>query len=130
MGDKRESRCLRWVEGGASHAGPVCGIWDHEDPSPHGGKICLPSFGSLAALSPLTPALPSPAESGGVDGPAGLCHLGFNPPERWPWGSWWGGFCPWLVEPPQPRPALPPVHGRRTGGAQPSWPASWEKGWR
>lgn len=43
--------CLRWGEGGASHAGPTCGIWDPEDPSPRGGKICLPSSGSLATLS-------------------------------------------------------------------------------
>lgn len=51
MGDKRESKCLRWGEGGAFHAGPTCGIWDPEDPSPRGGKICLPSSGSLATLS-------------------------------------------------------------------------------
>ena len=132
VGDKRESRCLRWVEGGASHARPVCGIWEHEDPSPHGGKICLPSSGSLAALSPLTPTLPSPAESGGVDGPAGLCHLGFNPPECWPWGSWWGGFCPWLVEPPPPpAPPPPPSMADEQEGPSLPGPGSWEeKGWR
>lgn len=63
------------------------------------------------------PALPSPTESGGVDGPAELCHHGFNPPERGPWGSRGGGG---LL--PVAGGASPPPSPRQTGGAQPSWP--------
>lgn len=61
-----------------------------------------------------------------MDGPAELCHHGFNPPERGPWGSrGGGGFCPWLVEPPHPQ-----VHGKQEGLSLPG-PGSWEeKGWK
>lgn len=61
-GDKRQSRVQRVMD--ASHAGPVCGIWDHETRPPW-WQDSSPSFGSLAALSPLDTPCPPLAESGG-----------------------------------------------------------------
>ena len=90
---------------GARSASPALAAWQ-------------PSARASACAQAL--ALPSPAESGGVTaqrrGQQKLRHHSFNPLECGPW-SGQGGFCPRLVEPPQP-----PVHGRQTGGAQPSWP--------
>ena len=121
------------MEGGASHAGPTCGIWDQEDPSPHGGKICLPSSGSLAALSPgLLPVLghrpcPPPRSQEVWTAQRSYVTTALIPRSaaRGAAGVGGGRFCPWLVEPPHPQ-----VHGKQEGLSLPG-PGSWEeKGWK
>lgn len=79
------------------------------------------------------PSDTGPALPGGVrrcGRPSGLCHLGFNPPRGAGRGAAGGGASAhgwWSL--PSPAPPSPSTTDEQEG-AQPSWPASWEKGWR